>query len=133
MEKMITVAGTSRKDGKVKFRFSNDLKGRIPMLKRTGHTEINLIELPEAMTKEDAVLHLRSVGIGLDIELDAKPAKPAKADVAVAPAVDAAEPTEAEIAERMEEMRESLIADGEEFSEELLREAARRELVAPAE
>jgi hypothetical protein len=72
------------------------------------------------------------VGIGVDIVLDAdeRPAKPAKAPKAVEAA---AEPTEAEIELRMEELRESLIADGEEFDEELLREAALRELISPAE
>jgi len=134
MEKLYTVAGTSRRNGTVKFRFSNDLKSRLPMLLRTGHSEINLVELPEAMSKDSAALYLKSVGIGVDIELDAdeRPAKPAKAPKAKAVEA-AAEPTEAEIALRMEELRESLIADGEQFDEELLREAALRELIRPAE
>ncbi len=66
MEKLFTVAGTSRRNGTVKFRFSNDLKGRIPMLVRTGHTEINLVELPEAMTKAAAIQFLATVGIRID-------------------------------------------------------------------
>jgi hypothetical protein len=66
MEKLFTVAGTSRRNGTVKFRFSNDLKGRIPMLVRTGHTEINLVELPEAMTKASAIQFLATVGIRID-------------------------------------------------------------------
>jgi hypothetical protein len=60
MEKTFTVAGTSRRNGTVKFRFSNNLKGRLPMLLRTGHTEINLIELPTAMTKADAIAYLEA-------------------------------------------------------------------------
>jgi hypothetical protein len=60
MEKMFTVAGTSRRNGTLKFRFSNDMKGRIPMLLRTGHTEIKLVELPAAMTKADAIAFLES-------------------------------------------------------------------------
>ena len=73
MEKLYTVAGTSRRNGTVKFRFSNDLKGRIPMLIRTGHTEINLVELPEAMTKVSAIQFLATVGIRID---DTAPAEP---------------------------------------------------------
>ena len=60
MEKLFTVAGTSLKDGRVKFRYSNDLKGRMPMLLRTGHTDIKLVELPEPMTKADAVAFLET-------------------------------------------------------------------------
>jgi hypothetical protein len=61
MEKLFTVAGTSRRNGVVKFRFSNDMKGRIPMLIRTGHTEIDLRELPEPMTKAAAIAYLESL------------------------------------------------------------------------
>ena len=61
MEKLFTVAGTSRRNGVVKFRFSNDIKGRIPMLIRTGHTEIDLRELPEPMTKADAIAYLEGL------------------------------------------------------------------------
>jgi len=60
MEKTFTVAGTSNLNGVVKFRFANDLKSRIAVLTRNGHTEINLIELPDAMTKADAIAFLES-------------------------------------------------------------------------
>jgi hypothetical protein len=60
VEKLFTVAGTSRRNGTVKYRFSCDLHGRIPMLVRTGHTEIQLVELPEPMTREAAVAYLQS-------------------------------------------------------------------------
>lgn len=71
MEKQFTVAGTSRRNGVVKFRFSNDLKGRIPMLIKTGHTEINLVELPTAMTKEAAIAYLEAQ----DFAVAAEPAQ----------------------------------------------------------
>lgn len=71
MEKQFTVAGTSRRNGVVKFRFSNDLKGRIPMLIKTGHTEINLVELPAAMTKEAAIAYLEAQ----DFAVAAEPAQ----------------------------------------------------------
>ena len=60
MEKTFTVAGTSNLNGVVKFRFANDLKSRIAVLKRNGHTEINLIELPEPMVKADAIAFLEA-------------------------------------------------------------------------
>jgi len=66
MEKLFTVAGTSRRNGVVKFRFSNDMKGRIPMLIRTGHTEIDLRDLPEPLTKERAIAYLESLDVAVE-------------------------------------------------------------------
>ena len=54
MEKLFAVAGTSNLNGVVKFRFANDLKSRVKILERNGHTDINLLELPNAMTKQAA-------------------------------------------------------------------------------
>ena len=122
MEKLFTVAGTSRRNGTVKFRFSNDLKGRLPMLERTGHTEINLIELPTAMTKEAAVAYLEEQGF----TVDAKPAKKPKS-TAQAPALDA------ETAERVAALRAELEDDGEDTStmtDAFLAEVLRREQAA---
>jgi len=51
-EKTFTVAGTAiNADGTVKARFANDLVARIKILNKAGCTEINLVELPRAMTK----------------------------------------------------------------------------------
>lgn len=61
MEKLFTVAGTSNLNGVVKFRFANDLKSRVKVLERNGHTEINLIELPAEMTKEAAIAYLETL------------------------------------------------------------------------
>jgi hypothetical protein len=61
MDKLFTVAGTSNLNGVVKFRFANDLKGRIKVLAKNGHTDIRLIELPEAMTKERAMAFLEGM------------------------------------------------------------------------
>lgn len=58
MEKLFTVAGTSNLNGVTKMRFANDLKSRIKILERNGHTEIQLFELPRAMTKADAIAYL---------------------------------------------------------------------------
>lgn len=66
MEKTFTVAGTSNLNGAVKFRFANDLKGRIKVLERNGHTDIKLMELPEPMTKTDAIAFLESLDAPAD-------------------------------------------------------------------
>lgn len=63
-EKTFTVAGTAKNsDGTVKARFANDLVARIKILNKAGCTDINLIELPRAMTKLEALQHLQTVGI----------------------------------------------------------------------
>ena len=63
-EKTFTVAGTAiNADGTVKARFANDLVVRIKILNKAGCTEINLVELPRAMTKMEALQHLQTLGI----------------------------------------------------------------------
>ena len=62
-QSLFTVAGTSNRQGEVKVRFANDLVSRIKALHRAGHTDVNLIELPQPMTKLEALQHLQSVGI----------------------------------------------------------------------
>jgi hypothetical protein len=60
MEKLFTVAGTSNLNGAVKFRFATDLKSRIKVLERNGHTDIDLRELPHPMTKAAAIAFLEA-------------------------------------------------------------------------
>ena len=63
-EKLFTVAGTAKNaDGTVKARFANDLVARIKILNKAGCTDINLIELPRAMTKLEALQYLTEQGI----------------------------------------------------------------------
>ena len=63
-EKLFTVAGTAKNaDGTVKARFANDLVARIKILNKAGCTDINLVELPKAMTKLEALQHLQTLGI----------------------------------------------------------------------
>ena len=63
-EKTFTVAGTAiNADGTVKARFANDLVARIKILNKAGCTEINLVELPRAMTKMEALQHLQTLGV----------------------------------------------------------------------
>ena len=59
-EKLFTVAGTATNaDGTVKARFANDLVARIKILNKAGCTDINLVELPKAMTKLEALQYLQ--------------------------------------------------------------------------
>lgn len=61
MSKSFTVAGTSVLNGKEKVRFANDLATRIKVLNRNGHTDVDLIELPTEMDKEQAVVYLKGL------------------------------------------------------------------------
>lgn len=63
MSKTFRVAGVSTKGDKTKVRFAQELS-RIKILDKDGHTGIDLIELPCAMTKVEAVQHLRSINFG---------------------------------------------------------------------
>ena len=63
-DKTFTVAGTAtNKDGTVKVRFANDLVARIKILNKAGCSNINLVELPQAMTKLEALQYLQAQGI----------------------------------------------------------------------
>lgn len=54
MTKTFKKAGWSTRNGILKLRFSTDVY-RTRVLERNGHTDINLFDLPEDMTKEDAM------------------------------------------------------------------------------
>jgi len=63
-DKLFTVAGTATNaDGTVKARFANDLVARIKILNKAGCTNINLMELPQAMTKLQALQYLTEQGV----------------------------------------------------------------------
>ena len=63
-EKTFSVAGTATNpDGTTKARFANDLVARIKILNKAGCTDINLLELPHAMTKLQALQYLQTQGI----------------------------------------------------------------------
>ena len=51
--KMYTVAGVSTSNGKTKVRFANDYVGRFKILTKNGHTDVNILELPNSMSKGD--------------------------------------------------------------------------------
>lgn len=59
-EKTFTVAGVSNLNGVYKLRVANST-GRVKVLHANGHTDIRLIELPNAMTKLEAADYLYSL------------------------------------------------------------------------
>lgn len=60
---MFTVTGVSTHRGQTKVRFANDMVSRVKMLVKAGHTDIDLYELPEPMTKAEATDYLRHSGL----------------------------------------------------------------------
>ena len=55
--KQFKVIGVSTLNGKTKVRFANDMT-RIKVLIKNGHTDVELFELPDAMTKEAALAYV---------------------------------------------------------------------------
>ena len=64
--KLYTVAGTAEQHGITKVRFANDFVSRIKILDKNGCTNIQLFELPEPMTKLDALRWLKEQDLGGD-------------------------------------------------------------------
>ena len=60
MSKSFTHAGVSKLDGEFKVRFAND-STRVKVLIKNGHTDIDIVELKNPMSKEDAVAYLLSI------------------------------------------------------------------------
>ena len=60
MSKSFTHAGVSKQDGQFKVRFANDAL-RVKVLAKNGHSDIDIIELKEPMSKEDAIAFLISI------------------------------------------------------------------------
>ena len=56
------VAGVSTQNGVTKVRFANDLASRVKLLAKGGHSPLELIELPKAMSKADACQYLLDTG-----------------------------------------------------------------------
>ena len=108
MSKSFTHAGVSKQDGQFKVRFANDAL-RTKVLIKNGHTDIDIIELKHAMTKEDAVAYLMEIDFAttngvtnadvlaaLAAEIDKRseaPAKEPKAKVVKTPKAAKAKPT----------------------------------------
>jgi hypothetical protein len=62
-DKKFAVAGVSTHEGKTKIRFMNDAV-RVKILKKHGHTDIDLIDLPNEMTKAEIAAHMIATGFG---------------------------------------------------------------------
>ena len=60
---MFKVTGISTLNGVTKVRFANDMVSRVKILNKDGHKDINLIELPNALSKADAVKHLKTTDL----------------------------------------------------------------------
>jgi hypothetical protein len=59
-DKLFKVFGVSKLDGEYKVRFANDIM-RTKVLAKHGHTDIELVELSEAMTKYDGIKTIQSL------------------------------------------------------------------------
>ena len=59
-DKLFKVFGVSKLDGEYKVRFANDIM-RTKVLAKHGHTDIELVELSEAMTKYDGIKAIQSL------------------------------------------------------------------------
>ena len=58
--KTFRFAGVSTRNGVIKARFASD-QTRVKVLAKTGSKDIDIVELPHAMNKEDAVAYLLSI------------------------------------------------------------------------
>lgn len=61
-DKTFKVAGVSAVKGNYKVRFANDMS-RVKVLIKTDHTDIELMELPSAMSKGEAVTFLKTTNL----------------------------------------------------------------------
>ena len=59
---LYAVAGVSKWNNEFKVRFANDI-ARVKMLVKRGNTDIELIELPEPMTKPQIVTYLKTTDL----------------------------------------------------------------------
>lgn len=123
MEKLFTVAGVSTLNGAVKFRFANDLDKRVAVLTRNGHTDIQLVTLPSAMNKADAIAYLETVDITAPAPVAAATEEAAAADAAEAVADAVAELDEDAIAAMIDTLPKRT-PRGHFVKKEVLREQA---------
>ena len=60
---MFKVIGISTLNGVTKVRFANDMVSRVKILNKDGHKDINLVELPTALSKADCVKYLKTTDL----------------------------------------------------------------------
>ena len=70
--KKFTVAGVSKHNDQIKLRFSSDRILRIKNLQKQGDTNINLVDLPYEMTKQEACQYLLTLKAFVDYFYDIK-------------------------------------------------------------
>ena len=61
-DKLFKIAGVSKLKNSYKVRFANDMT-RVKVLAKTGHTEIELVELPKEMSKPELVTYLKTTDL----------------------------------------------------------------------
>ena len=59
MEKLFTSFGITTRNGQTKVRFGNDMVARIKIFAKEGYT-VDFVELPNAMSKLDALIYSKS-------------------------------------------------------------------------
>jgi hypothetical protein len=62
-DSMFKVTGISTFQGKTKVRFANDLVSRVKILVKSGHEDINLVELPDELSKLDCIKYLKTTDL----------------------------------------------------------------------
>jgi len=77
MSKTFTFAGTCTENNATVYKFANKAS-RAKELERFGCSNVNLVELPKAMSKEDAVVFLATKGITADKAVKAAAPKAVK-------------------------------------------------------
>jgi hypothetical protein len=90
MSKSFSHAGVSRLKGEFKVRYCNDAL-RVKVLAKNGHTDIDILQLREPMSKEDTIAYLMSIDFAtrdgvtntevqaaLEAEVDKRSEAPAK-------------------------------------------------------
>ena len=92
--KTFTIAGYSTLGGRVKLRVATgSVARRVAVLKSAGHTDINLVELPQPMTRAEAMAYVEGQFAGVELFKSkvAPPktvAKEAEVEVEFEPAAD---------------------------------------------
>ena len=62
MEQLFSSFGITTRNGQTKVRFGNDMVARIKIFAKEGHT-VDFVELPNAMTKLDALVYAKTLPI----------------------------------------------------------------------
>ena len=114
--KFFMIAGTSNLYGKVKFRFANGtVKHRTGVMTRFGHKDVNFLELPRPMTKDEARDYVKAnlPAAMLPAEKPVKEPKVRKTKAAVTPDYSKAEDQVSAEVLKAEKLKERRVRDAE--------------------